>query len=110
MHGPAAAPKGRDAAVVDLRTDAAGMSELLAHLLEREGAIDYFYCDHRGLVTIAIGYLVDRDGGPSGAGTQLARTLASRADVKFVNASGAVADVDAVEADWQRVKQHGQQN
>jgi hypothetical protein len=85
------------------------MTELLSHLLEREGAIEHFYCDHRGLVTIAIGYLVDRDGGPSGAGSQLARTLASRADVKFVNAAGAVADVDAVLADWQRVKEHGRQ-
>jgi hypothetical protein len=96
--------------MADLRTDAGGMAELLAHLLEREGAIDHFYCDHRGLVTIAIGFLVDRDGAPDVAGKQLAQTLASRGDVKFVRAAGAAASVADVEADWQRVKEYGRQN
>ena len=96
--------------MTDLRTDAVGMTELLGHLVEREGAVDYFYCDHRGLVTIAIGYLVDRDGAPDAAGKQLALTLASRADVKFATAAGAAAAAAAVEADWQRVKEHGRQN
>lgn len=96
--------------MADLRTDNAGMAELLDHLLEREGAIDHFYCDHRGLVTIAVGYLVDRDGAPDAAGRQLALNLASRGDVKFSTAAGAAANVAAVEADWQRIKEHGRQN
>jgi hypothetical protein len=96
--------------MADLRTDTAGMSELLGHLVEREGSVDHFYCDHRGLVTIAIGILIDKDGAPDTVGKQLAQTLASRSDVKFVTATGAAASPADVQADWQRVKDHGRQN
>jgi hypothetical protein len=96
--------------MTDLRTDATGMAELLDHLLEREGAIEHFYCDHRGLVTIAIGYLVDSNGASDAAGKQIAHQLGSRGDVKFVTAAGAPASIAEIEADWQRVKDHGRQN
>lgn len=95
--------------MTDLRTNAAGMAELLSHLREREGAVGHLYCDHRGLVTIAVGYLVDRDGQPDGAGRERARKLAQREDVVFSTA-GAPATVADVEADWQRVKDHGRAN
>ena len=85
--------------MADLRTNAAGMAELLEHLREREGAVEHFYCDHRGLVTIAVGYLVDRDGSADAAGRQLAQTLAQRGDVAFKTAAGAPATPAEVEAD-----------
>jgi hypothetical protein len=93
--------------MTDLRTDAAGMAELLSHLREREGAVNHFYCDHRGLVTIAVGFLVDRSDGADTVGKQLARTLCARDDVGFASATGAAATTAEVEADWQRVKDHG---
>ena len=86
------------------------MSELLTHLLEREGAIEHFYCDHRGLVTIAIGILVDRDEAEDTAGKQLARDLGNRPGVKFVTKAGVTASIADIEADWQRVKSHGRAN
>jgi hypothetical protein len=48
----------------DLRSNPKRLDMLLDHLLGREGAIRYFYCDPRGLVTIGVGYLVDRAGTP----------------------------------------------
>lgn len=96
--------------MTDLRTDTVGMTELLAHLRRREGAINYFYCDHRGLVTIAIGYLVDKAKGPESAGLRRARELAERADVSFTTKDGAPASSADVEADWRRVKAHGRDN
>ena len=96
--------------MTDLRTHATGIAELLAHLREREGAVGHLYCDHRGLVTIAVGYLVDRNGQPDDAGRQLARKLAQRSDVVFSTAAGTPATVTDVEADWQRVKDHGRAN
>lgn len=90
----------------DLRTSPAHMRELLVHLRERESSIPYFYCDHRGLVTIAIGFLVDRDGGTDADGKRLARQLAERADVHFTS-GGVPATVAAVESDWQTVKDYG---
>lgn len=86
------------------------MQELLAHLLEREGAIEHFYCDHRGLVTIAIGFLVDADGAPEATLAQVVRKFASRPDIKFSARSGAVASAEEIEADWRRVKELGRKN
>lgn len=80
------------------------MRQLLAHLREREAAVDHFYCDHKGLVTIAIGFLVDRDGSPDAAGREIARGLTQQSGVRFVRKDGRAASVAEVEADWQRVK------
>lgn len=93
--------------MADLRANGVRMRELLDHLLEREKAIEYFYCDHRGLVTIAIGFLVDQDSAPDATGKRLARQLAGRPEVTFADANGVVASADEVERDWERVKQHG---
>lgn len=97
--------------MADLRTHSAGMHELLGHLREREGAIEHFYCDHRGLVTIAIGYLVDRgDVQGDHHGRQLAKELSERSDVIFRRPDHTVASESEVEADWQRVKAHGREH
>jgi hypothetical protein len=94
----------------DLRANATRMRELLEHLLERESAFPHFYCDDRGLVTIAIGYLVDQAHASDDAGKRLARQLASRGNVTFMDARGMGASLDDVEHDWTRVKQYGRSN
>lgn len=94
----------------DLRANAVRMRELLDHLLERESAFPHFYCDDKGLVTIAIGYLVDQVNANDDAGKRLARQLASRATVGFTDARGMGASLDEVERDWMRVKQYGRTN
>ncbi|HKU43051.1 MAG TPA: hypothetical protein VJR89_33055 [Polyangiales bacterium] len=83
------------------------MRELLDHLVERESVVRYFYCDHRGLVTIAIGYLVDQEHAPDATGKRLARELARRANVTFTDSSNVRASETQVEQDWDRVKNHG---
>ena len=77
------------------------MEELLSFIQGREGAIPYFYCDHRGLVTIGIGHLVDSSSSSS-AGPGLARALA--ATVQFRTASGTPATTPQVVAAWNAVK------
>jgi hypothetical protein len=92
--------------VSDFRTDRAAFSEYYAHLVEFESLIQHFYCDANHLVTVGIGHLVDREGGADAVGQGLARALARRGDVAFT-LRGVGVDVDAVVADWQRVKDHG---
>lgn len=96
--------------MTDLRTDSVGMTELLAHLRKREGAINHFYCDHRGLVTIAVGFLVDKNGGAEAVGRRLAHALAEREDVTFATKNGDPVSPEEVVADWKRVKDHGRAN
>ncbi|HEY6882302.1 MAG TPA: hypothetical protein VI299_29930, partial [Polyangiales bacterium] len=84
------------------------MAELIDHLQRSEDAIPYFYCDGVGLVTIAIGFLVDRPAGQDNVGKGLARALAQRQDVRFTRTRDAgVASTAEVESDWQRIKDHG---
>lgn len=83
------------------------MKELLDHLVERESSVPYFYCDHNHLVTIAIGFLVEQQHAPDAAGVRLARRLATRGDVAFVDLKGMPASTDDVEQDWLRVKSYG---
>lgn len=93
----------------DLAKNPRRLDQLLDHMLEREGAIRHFYCDHRGLVTIGIGYLVDKSGVPDAWGRNLARALAGRAPaIRFthIDGSGGV-NAAAVVTDWQRVKDAG---
>jgi hypothetical protein len=81
------------------------MSELLAHLRERENAVPHFYCDDKGLVTLAIGFLVDQDHTSSTApGLKIATELARRADVRFVARDGSPATVTDVQQDWLTIK------
>jgi hypothetical protein len=86
-----------------LDADSVRMQELVAHLDEREGNYQYFYCDHNGLVTIGIGHLIDRAGRPDQVGRERARALA--AEVQFTHKrSGSPATPVEVVQDWQRVK------
>lgn len=94
--------------MADLRLQPSCMSTFLKHLKEREGVIEHFYCDSQGLVTIAIGYLVDRRGGSRQRGLARARSLAERADVVFTRKEDeAPATVEDVQADWRRTKDFG---
>lgn len=77
------------------------MEELMMFIRGREGVIPYFYCDHRGLVTIGIGHLVDSSSNPA-AGPGLASTLA--ATVQFRTTSGTPATTAQVVSDWNAVK------
>ena len=91
----------------DLRRNALRMRELLEHIVECEGAIAHFYCDHHGLVTIGVGYLVDEAGAANAAGEDRARRLAERPDVRFSQSSGQLVTDAEVLRDWRRVKQYG---
>lgn len=94
--------------MADLRLHPGCMHAFLQHLREREGVVNHFYCDSRGLVTIAVGYLVDRGQGGRQRGLSIARTLANRADVHFANKEdGSPATQEEVLADWRRAKDFG---
>lgn len=94
--------------MTDLRTCAASMAEMIEHLIKFEGAIDHFYCDHRGLVTIAVGALVDRAGASDQTRLSVAREFASRTYVEFHSGAGnQPASTDDVLADWLRVREFG---
>jgi hypothetical protein len=93
--------------MADLRANQLRMKELLDHLVERESVVRHFYCDHRGLVTIAIGYLVDQEHAPDATGKRLARELARRPRVTFADSNGVPASESQVELDWDRVKNFG---
>jgi hypothetical protein len=92
--------------MTDLRTDQRRMAELVSHLVAMEGVFPYLYCDHVGLVTIAIGFLVDQRGASDAVGENIARQLATRPDVTFTRNGAAVGAAD-VGADWRRVKARG---
>lgn len=95
--------------MADLRHNATRMTELIDHILEREGSYPYFYCDNHGLVTIGIGYLVDQRGTSDTTGRRLAVSLARRLGNRAfarLGSSGPV-DVATIVADWQRVKDAG---
>src|SRR6185369_12181975 len=82
------------------------MAELYDHLVRMESAIPYLYCDNVGLVTVAIGFLVDQRGAADSVGEGQARTLANRNDVTFTLNGAAVGANDVVN-DWKRVKTYG---
>ncbi|MBL8216121.1 MAG: hypothetical protein JNK87_35700 [Bryobacterales bacterium] len=93
--------------MADLRTDPIVWGRLLRHIRDREGLYTYFYCDSAELVTIGYGELVDsRDGAVEGR--RLAGELAD--NYVFRTLTGVAASRAAVLEDWQRVKDHGQQN
>jgi hypothetical protein len=94
----------------DLRINQSWMQKLLEHLVDREGAVRHFYCDKKGLVTIAVGYLVDTRSSIDNAGRKLAGQLASRDEIRFTKNDKPVASVPEVEEDWQRVKDYGRKN
>lgn len=85
------------------------MHELLRHLRERESAVPHLYCDDRGLVTIAVGFLVDKEGAPDAVGRSLAGQLARRPGVRFTRDGSRVSAAD-LEEDWQAVKDHARRH
>ncbi|MBP7514487.1 MAG: hypothetical protein KA791_08070 [Flavobacteriales bacterium] len=95
--------------MADLRLNNDRMTELLDHIIEREGSYPYFYCDNHGLVTIGIGYLVDQRGASDATGRRLATALVRRFGNSAFERPGSTGVVDgaAVAADWQRVKDAG---
>ena len=58
-----------------------------------EGVVPYAYCDVKGLVTVAVGNLID----PMGAALHL----------PWLRADGTAADLSDITADWHRVKALG---
>jgi hypothetical protein len=86
------------------------MRELLSHLLTSEGAVPYFYCDDRSLVTISIGQLVDQQGASDATGKRLAVALAQRAGIRFSKVDGTPASIADIENDWLRIKQLGRRH
>jgi len=92
--------------MAELMTNPDRMAELYDHLVRMESAIPYLYCDNVGLVTVAIGFLVDQRGAADSVGEGQARTLANRNDVTFTLNGAAVGANDVVN-DWKRVKAYG---
>jgi hypothetical protein len=86
------------------------MSAFYDHLDEREGRRTSFYRDHNGLVTIGVGQLVDvGDGASIRKRRMAARNFANAQADHFRDAQGEAVDVDAILADWERVRsgRHG---
>jgi hypothetical protein len=93
---------------LDLRTNATRMRELLDHIVAREGSIMYFYCDHRSLVTIGIGHLVDRDRATLVERQRIAQGFAATQGVEMRHkVTNALATADQIVEDWERARSYG---
>lgn len=90
----------------NLLTDAAAMDELDRHLDDFENDIPYFYVDSEGLITIAIGEMVDQRYVPLAARRVVAHDFAVTWHTSFTNGAGAHATPPQVLADWDAVAGH----
>lgn len=92
----------------DLRASPTHLADLTDHLNEFEGTASHFYCDHKDLVTVAVGYLVDKTRAEDdNVGRELAGILAERTDIRIEKRDGTRATKAEVVEDWQRVKDRG---
>lgn len=94
--------------MTDVRESPVAINRLIRHLVRAEGSLRHFYCDSRGLVTIAVGELMEpRDRSPAGS-RKLVQDLMAVPGVEFVHKSnGEAANEGDVIADLRRAKKHG---
>lgn len=81
----------------------AALAELIAHLVTFEGDVPHFYYDSQGLITIAIGELVDTRAPGLPMRRAVAQQFANSWHARFVKAAGGIATAAQVLADWDAV-------